>query len=162
MRIVAFIVGLAFAAVAIVYWTMPAGSLPSFLPGFEAGSWFAMFAPRGTPAEVIATLNRAVNEIIAEKAIAYHGRGVVGIDIAGPETATFRPRDYRRLFDRARRQGLGITVHAGEAGPVEEIAEVIELLEPDRIGHGEQRAVPSHAGQACGHGNIRGRLGDEC
>jgi hypothetical protein len=38
MRIVAFIVGLAFAAVAIVYWTMPAGSLPSFLPGFEAGS----------------------------------------------------------------------------------------------------------------------------
>jgi hypothetical protein len=30
--------GLAFAAVAIVYWTMPADSLPSFLPGFEAGS----------------------------------------------------------------------------------------------------------------------------
>jgi tripartite-type tricarboxylate transporter receptor subunit TctC len=41
----------------------------SGFPGFEAGSWFAMFAPRGTPAEVIATLNRAVNEIIAEKAI---------------------------------------------------------------------------------------------
>ena len=38
MRIVAVILGLAFAAVAIVYWTMPAGSLPGFLPGFEAGS----------------------------------------------------------------------------------------------------------------------------
>jgi hypothetical protein len=38
MRAVAAILGLAFAAVAIVYWTMPAGSLPSFLPGFEAGS----------------------------------------------------------------------------------------------------------------------------
>jgi hypothetical protein len=38
MRIVAIILGLAFAAVAIVYWTMPAGSLPGFLPGFEAGS----------------------------------------------------------------------------------------------------------------------------
>ena len=38
MRAVAIILGLAFAAVAIVYWTMPAGSLPSFLPGFEAGS----------------------------------------------------------------------------------------------------------------------------
>jgi hypothetical protein len=38
MRAVAVILGLAFAAVAIVYWTMPAGSLPGFLPGFEAGS----------------------------------------------------------------------------------------------------------------------------
>jgi hypothetical protein len=38
MRAVAIILGLAFAAVAIVYWTMPAGSLPSFVPGFEAGS----------------------------------------------------------------------------------------------------------------------------
>jgi hypothetical protein len=38
MRAVAIILGLAFAAVAIVYWTMPAGSLPSFMPGFEADS----------------------------------------------------------------------------------------------------------------------------
>ncbi len=33
-------------------------------PGFEAGSWFGYFAPKGTPAEVVATLNKAVNEII--------------------------------------------------------------------------------------------------
>jgi hypothetical protein len=38
MRAVAVILGLAFAAVAIVYWVMPAGSLPSFFPGFETGS----------------------------------------------------------------------------------------------------------------------------
>ena len=38
MRAVAAILGLAFAAAAIVYWTMPAGSLPGFMPGFEAGS----------------------------------------------------------------------------------------------------------------------------
>ena len=38
MRAIAVILGLAFAAVAIVYWVMPAGSLPGFLPGFEAGS----------------------------------------------------------------------------------------------------------------------------
>ncbi|ARP80962.1 ABC transporter substrate-binding protein [Bordetella genomosp. 8] len=30
-------------------------------PGFEAGSWFGMFAPKGTPPEVVAVLNRAVN-----------------------------------------------------------------------------------------------------
>jgi tripartite-type tricarboxylate transporter receptor subunit TctC len=38
-------------------------------PGFEAGSWFGFFAPKGTPAEVIATLNKAVNEIIAVPAL---------------------------------------------------------------------------------------------
>ncbi len=82
----------------------------------------------------------ALNEIIAEKAIAYRARGVVGIDIAGPESADFKPSDYRRLFDRCRRKGLGITVHTGESGPVEEIAEVIEHLEPTRLGHGVKSA----------------------
>ena len=53
---------------------------------------------------------------------------------------SFRPADYRRLFDRVRRKGLGITVHTGESGPVEEIAEVIEQLEPSRIGHGVKAA----------------------
>jgi tripartite-type tricarboxylate transporter receptor subunit TctC len=33
-------------------------------PGFEAGSWFGFFAPKGTPQEVVDTLNRSVNEII--------------------------------------------------------------------------------------------------
>lgn len=33
-------------------------------PGFEAGSWFGFFAPKGTPDAVIATLNKAVNEAI--------------------------------------------------------------------------------------------------
>ena len=38
-------------------------------PGFEAGSWFGFFAPKGTPAEVVATLNKAVNEIVAVPAM---------------------------------------------------------------------------------------------
>jgi hypothetical protein len=38
MRAVAIILGLALLAVAIVYWLVPAGSLPGFVPGFEAGS----------------------------------------------------------------------------------------------------------------------------
>ncbi len=41
----------------------------SGFPGFEAGSWFGFFAPKGTPREAIATLNRAVNEVLAEKAV---------------------------------------------------------------------------------------------
>ncbi|MGC8634894.1 MAG: adenosine deaminase [Candidatus Limnocylindrales bacterium] len=93
---------------------------------------------------LILCLDRAfpyqLNEIIAEKAIAYYGRGVVGIDVAGPESAAFQVRDYRTLFERCRRHGLGVTVHTGESGPVEEVAEVIEQLEPSRLGHGIKAA----------------------
>ncbi len=38
-------------------------------PGFEAGSWMGYFGPKGLPPEVIATLNRTVNEIIELPAI---------------------------------------------------------------------------------------------
>ena len=34
----AVVLGIALVAVAIVYWVEPAGSLPSFFPGHEAGS----------------------------------------------------------------------------------------------------------------------------
>jgi tripartite-type tricarboxylate transporter receptor subunit TctC len=38
-------------------------------PGFQAGSWMGVFAPKGTPEAVIATLNKAVNEVIAAPAM---------------------------------------------------------------------------------------------
>ena len=37
MRNVAIVLGLLFAVIALVYWLVPAGSLPDFFPGFEAG-----------------------------------------------------------------------------------------------------------------------------
>jgi tripartite-type tricarboxylate transporter receptor subunit TctC len=33
-------------------------------PGFEAGSWFGFFAPKGTPDAVVQALNEAVNEAL--------------------------------------------------------------------------------------------------
>jgi adenosine deaminase len=86
-----------------------------------------------------------LNEIIAEKAISWRDRGVVGVDVAGPESSTFRVADYRRIFRRVRQFGLGLTVHTGESGPAEEVARVIELLEPDRIGHGVKAAYDPRA-----------------
>ena len=38
MKLIAIILGLVFLAVAIAYFAVPAGSLPSFLPGYEADS----------------------------------------------------------------------------------------------------------------------------
>jgi adenosine deaminase len=82
------------------------------------------------------TFTYALNEIILEKAIAYRHRGIIGIDIAGPANPDFHYRDYAPLMKRARRAGLGVTVHAGEDEGWESVDEVLEHLEPQRIGHG--------------------------
>lgn len=34
--------------------------------GFEADTWFALFAPRGTPADVVASLNKSVNAVLKD------------------------------------------------------------------------------------------------
>jgi hypothetical protein len=38
MKSIVYLLGLAFIVLAVVYFTVPAGSLPTFIPGFEAGS----------------------------------------------------------------------------------------------------------------------------
>ena len=40
--------------------------LADFLPGYEASAWYGIGAPKGTPAEVVERLNKAVNEILAD------------------------------------------------------------------------------------------------
>jgi tripartite-type tricarboxylate transporter receptor subunit TctC len=68
------------------------------LPGFEAGSWFGFFAPKGTPEPVIAQLNRAVNEILAlpsiEKQMIAQGADPVGGTPA--EFGQFVQREYEK------------------------------------------------------------------
>src|ERR1700740_521767 len=81
------------------------------------------------------------NEVIVEKAIGWSARGIVGVDIAGPRPGHVR-FDYRTvqpMVEEARAAGLGVTIHVGEEGGEigrAEIAEVLDLLRPDRIGHG--------------------------
>lgn len=82
------------------------------------------------------TLNFEQNSIILEKAIKYHHLGIVGIDIGGPENKTFDIKKYKPLFDTARKAGLGITLHSGEVGSMEELSYVVNEIKPDRIGHG--------------------------
>ena len=77
-----------------------------------------------------------LNAIIVEKALRYRGRGVIGIDIAGPPNPAFSYREHQGLVDQARDAGLGITIHTGEEGRIEDMWEVVEYLRPDRVGHG--------------------------
>ena len=87
------------------------------------------------------TFDARLNEIIVEKAIRWAPRGIVGVDIAGPRPGGDR-YDYSAvapMVETAREAGLGVTIHVGEEGGEmgrEEIGQVIDVLRPDRIGHG--------------------------
>jgi adenosine deaminase len=87
------------------------------------------------------TFTARQNEIIVEKAISWSSRGIVGVDIAGPrpDGARYDYRAVQPMVDQARAAGLGVTIHVGEEGGDmgrDELREVIEVLRPDRIGHG--------------------------
>src|ERR671924_539142 len=87
------------------------------------------------------TFSPEQNEVIVEKAIRYRSRGVVGIDIAGPRPngGRYPYRELAPLVEEARAAGLGITIHVGEEGGTDGLAEIGEVVEhprPDRIGHG--------------------------
>ena len=82
------------------------------------------------------TLPLELNAIMLEKALRYRTRGVIGVDIAGPPNPDFSYRAHAGLIERARDAGLGITIHTGEEGRIEDMWEVMEYLRPDRVGHG--------------------------
>jgi adenosine deaminase len=87
------------------------------------------------------TFTHEMNAVVVEKAIHWAPRGIVGVDVAGPRPRgeRYAYRELRPLVDEARDAGLGVTIHVGEEGGddgVAEIGEVIEALRPDRIGHG--------------------------
>ncbi|MHC4248432.1 MAG: adenosine deaminase [Planctomycetota bacterium] len=89
--------------------------------------------------ELIATVNRndPVQESLPtiEAAIAGAGQHFAGIDIAGDENQGNLVR-FAGVFRKARKAGLGITIHAGEVGPATNVRDAIRLLGADRIGHG--------------------------
>src|SRR5580765_8749008 len=87
------------------------------------------------------TFDARLNEIIVEKAIRWASRGVVGVDIAGPrpDGGRYHYTQVAPMVETAREAGLGVTIHVGEEGGDigrEEIGEMLEVLRPDRIGHG--------------------------
>lgn len=72
---------------------------------------------------------------LARAALDFRGRGVVGFDLAGDE-ALYPAVLHREAFELARQGGLGITVHAGEAGGPAEVESAVRHLGATRIGHG--------------------------
>ena len=74
----------------------------------------------------------------AELALRWHGRGVVGFDLAGPEAGWPATR-HARLLARLGEAGLPLTLHAGEADAGVRVLEAVQLG-ARRIGHGVRLA----------------------
>ena len=88
---------------------------------------------------LILSMNRQesveIGEQVLQAAIHYKDRGVVGLDLAGQE-AGHSGLPFRELFAKAKAEGLGVTIHAGEWAGAESVREAVEMLSADRIGHG--------------------------
>ena len=54
------------------------------LPGFEANGWFALFAPAGTPTEIVNKLNAEVNRILDQPDVKQRYAGLGAITVGGP------------------------------------------------------------------------------
>jgi adenosine deaminase len=70
----------------------------------------------------------------ARLALKYHGKGVVGFDLAGAE-AGHPPSRHKAALNLLRDQGMPFTLHAGEADAAERVIEAAHLG-AQRIGHG--------------------------
>jgi adenosine deaminase len=126
------------------------------LLGFRRGE--AAAAERGhrirIGALVTAMRHAARSREIAELAVEYRDRGVVGFDIAGAE-AGFPPTRHLDAFEYLRRENFHFTIHAGEAFGLPSIWEAIQWCGTDRLGHGV-RIVDDI--QVTGNGPTLGRL----
>ncbi|HUF58194.1 MAG TPA: adenosine deaminase [Actinomycetota bacterium] len=72
---------------------------------------------------------------IAELAVRWRDRDVVGFDIAGAE-AGYPPTRHLDAFDHVRRENFHLTIHAGEAFGIPSIWEALQLCGAERLGHG--------------------------
>jgi adenosine deaminase len=72
---------------------------------------------------------------IAELAVRWRDRGVVGFDIAGAE-AGYPPTRHLDAFQYVQHENFHATIHAGEAFGLPSIWEAVQFCGAERLGHG--------------------------
>ena len=112
-------------------------AIEAILEGFRAGEKEAQ--AEGNIIRVTSLLcgmrQNTLSQEVAELAVKYRDKGVVGFDIAGPEDG-FPPSDQLDTFEYLRRENAHFTIHAGEAYGLPSIWEAIQLCGAERLGHG--------------------------
>jgi adenosine deaminase len=83
---------------------------------------------------ICAMRNMQLSQEMAELAVDFRERGVVGFDLAGEEGG-FPPKKHVDAFHYIQRENFNITIHAGEAFGKESIWQAIQWCGAHRIGH---------------------------
>jgi len=78
---------------------------------------------------------REQSDLTADLVIKYHQQGVVALDLAADE-AGFSLENHATAFEKVRQHNIPCTAHAGEARGAESVAETLNVLKTQRIGHG--------------------------
>lgn len=84
---------------------------------------------------ICAMRNMNVSLEMAELAVDFRARGVVGFDLAGEEGG-YPPKKHVDAFHYIQRENFNITIHAGEGYGKESIWQAIQYCGAHRIGHG--------------------------
>jgi adenosine deaminase len=99
-------------------------------------------AKSGVDGRLIVSFQRPIRELDTQRALLTSIRlinrrdRIVGLDLTGDEDGPI-PRELSSLFQIGKHElGLGITIHAGEKGSVENIHWAVEQCGATRIGHG--------------------------
>jgi tripartite-type tricarboxylate transporter receptor subunit TctC len=84
------------------------------VPGLYMSGWFGFFAPKGTPKEIVAKLNAAMAEALADPAIqkrfAEFGLDVAPKDMQSPEgLAKFQRAEIDKWWPIIKAAGIGVT-----------------------------------------------------
>lgn len=113
------------------------GIVDAVLAGFADGEKSCAAGGRRIVVRLLVTAMRhaAVSREIAELAIRFRDRGVVGFDIAGAEAGN-PPTRHLDAFEYMRDHNARFTIHAGEAFGLPSIHEAIAFCGADRLGHG--------------------------
>jgi len=85
-------------------------TVAEFLPGYEATIWAGIGAPKDTPAEIVATLNREINAVLADPKI------VARLSELGAAVLTGSSADFGRLI-AAETEKWGRVVRAANIKP---------------------------------------------
>ena len=72
---------------------------------------------------------------VVEAGKVFLNKGVVAIDLAGPEEEGFSTA-FKPVIDKAKEYGYRVTIHAGEAASGKNVIDAINILGAERIGHG--------------------------
>jgi adenosine deaminase len=119
------------------------GLRPESIVETVAAAMHSMITATGIEARLILCTLRHFSEAdsLATVRLVEHfrGSGVAALDLAGDE-AGFAIQPHAAAYTFARDRGISTTAHAGEARGPESVWQTLELLRPQRIGHGVRSA----------------------